>query len=77
MLFVVLNRVLLNTDKIQLENNIDLDQLKIHTFSLQNPYIFNSLYSGNPLTSTFANSEDPDIMQHNAAFHQGLHCLYR
>ena len=24
---------------------------------------------------TFANSEDPDEMQHNAAFHQGLHCL--
>ena len=22
---------------------------------------------------TFANSEDPDEMQHNAAFHQGLH----
>ena len=21
-----------------------------------------------------ANSEDPDEMQHNAAFHQGLHC---
>ena len=25
--------------------------------------------------STFANSEDPDEMQHDAAFHQGLHCL--
>ena len=24
---------------------------------------------------TFANSEDPDEMLHNAAFHQGLHCL--
>ena len=23
----------------------------------------------------FANSEDPDEMQHNAAFHQGVHCL--
>ena len=23
---------------------------------------------------TLANSEDPDEMQHNAAFHQGLHC---
>ena len=23
--------------------------------------------------STFENSEDPDEMQHNAAFHQGLH----
>ena len=22
-----------------------------------------------------ANSEDPDEMPHNAAFHQGLHCL--
>ena len=24
---------------------------------------------------TLANSEDPDEMQHNAAFHQCLHCL--
>ena len=27
--------------------------------------------------STLVNSEDPDEMQHNAAFHQGLHCLQR
>ena len=27
--------------------------------------------------STFANSEDPDEMQHNAAFHQGLHFLLK
>ena len=26
---------------------------------------------------TLANSEDPDEMQHHAAFHQGLHCLLR
>ena len=26
---------------------------------------------------TLANSEDPDAMQHHAAFHQGLHCLLR
>ena len=26
---------------------------------------------------TLANSKDPDEMQHNAAFHQGLHCLLR
>ena len=26
---------------------------------------------------TFANSEDPDEMLHNAAFYQGLHCLSR
>ena len=25
--------------------------------------------------STLTNCEDPDEMQHNAAFHQGLHCL--
>ena len=25
--------------------------------------------------STLANSEDPDEMPHNVAFHQGLHCL--
>ena len=26
---------------------------------------------------TLANSEDPDEMQHNTAFHQGLYCLNR
>ena len=26
---------------------------------------------------TLANSEDPDEMQRDAAFHQGLHCLLR
>ena len=26
---------------------------------------------------TLANSEDPDEMQHIAAFHQGLHCLLK
>ena len=31
----------------------------------------------NPSTGIMANSEDPDEMQHNAAFHQGLHCLRR
>ena len=25
--------------------------------------------------SNFANSKDTNEMQHNAAFHQGLHCL--
>ena len=33
----------------------------------------NNLYTGNPSVGTFANSEDPDEMQHNAAFHQ---CLF-
>ena len=37
-------------------------------------WIFYPLFSENPLMSTFVNSEDPDEMQHNAAFHQGLHC---
>ena len=29
----------------------------------------------NEYFSVFANSEDPDEMQHNAAFHQYLQCL--
>ena len=32
------------------------------------------MYSGNPKTSSFVNGEDPDEMQHNVAFHQGLLC---
>ena len=35
----------------------------------------NPLYTGNPKTGTLAYSVDPEEMQHNAAFHQGLHCL--
>ena len=42
-----------------------------------NHLTFNPLYTGNTLMGTLANSEDPDEMQHNAAFHQGLHCLLR
>ena len=37
----------------------------------------NPLYTRNPYTCTFTNSEDPDELPHNAAFHQGLHCLLR
>ena len=44
-------------------------------FIATQPTINNHLYSRNPLTSFFANSEDPEEMQHHAAFHQGLHCL--
>ena len=34
-----------------------------------------SIYINPSLTGNFANSEDTDEMQHNAAFHQCLHCL--
>ena len=35
----------------------------------------NPLYTGDPLMSSSANSEDPDKIPNNAAFHQILHCL--
>ena len=41
------------------------------------PRSINPLYIGNPRTGSLANSEDSDEMPHNAAFHQGLHCLLR
>ena len=40
------------------------------------PFV-NAFYIGNPITGTLANSDDSDEMQHNAEFHQGLHCLLR
>ena len=43
-----------------MESGTEADQVRQH---------INPLYLGNPLMSTFANSEDPDEMQHNAAFH--------
>ena len=44
------------------------------TVELKRNRIYPFVY-GKPLKGTFANSEDPDEMQHNAAFHQGLHCF--
>ena len=37
--------------------------------------VFSLLEIARLLTGTLANSEDPDEMPHNAAFHQSLHCL--
>ena len=39
--------------------------------------LINPLKTRNPKMGTLANSEDPDEMLHDAAFHQGLHCLLR
>ena len=33
------------------------------------------MYTSDSLVCTLANSEKPDKMLHNAAFHQGLHSL--
>ena len=37
----------------------------------------NPLKTGNHIMGTLANSEDPDEMLHNAAFHLDLHFLLR
>ena len=37
----------------------------------------NLFWIRNPITGTLTNSEDPDEMPHNAAFHQDPHCLLR
>ena len=39
--------------------------------------MFNPLKIRYPKMGTLANSEDPDEMLHNGAFHQGLYCLLR
>ena len=43
----------------------------------QQHVLVDPLYTGSPKTSTLANSEDPDEMWYNTAFHQDLHCLLR
>ena len=39
--------------------------------------LLNPLYTSDLQTSTLANSEHPDEMLHDAAFHQGLHRLLK
>ena len=40
-------------------------------------YPLNLLYTGNPKTGTLTNSEDPDEILHNVAFHQVLYYLLK
>ena len=48
------------------------------TVLLSTQIMFNPFHSGYLPTGTLTNSEDPDEMPHNVAFHhQGLHCLQR
>ena len=47
-----------------------------HSFS-EKSALLDTLKTGAPYTGVLGNSEDPDEMPHNAAFHQGLHCLLR
>ena len=55
-----------------LTNDYPLCTLRAHRL-----YPCHPLYTGNPETGTLANGEDPNEMQHNAAFYQDLHCLRR
>ena len=48
-----------------------------HLYKKNNKQL-NPLYTGNSFkTDTLANSEYSDAMQHDAAFHQGLHSFLR
>ena len=47
--------------------------LVVSGFNFQNNIVFFYL----PVFLTFTNSADPDEMQHNAAFHLGLHFLHK
>ena len=49
--------------------------VSLHLFTHDTNLQLNPLYSENSLMSTSANCEDPDEMQHHAAFHQGPHYL--
>ena len=46
-------------------------------FNLISEYTPLALYILVTRKCIFANSEDPDVMPQNAAFHLGLHCLLR
>ena len=56
----------------------NLKTYKVEVYNLlirQREFSFNHLYTSDSYMHTLGNNEDPDEMQHNAAFHQGLHCL--
>ena len=55
--------------------SIMLHFIRVYTSNNGKKLSISPLYSGNPKMGTFATSEDPDEMQCNAAFNQGLHCL--
>ena len=47
--------------------------VRCHRAAISNYYVFLILR----IVLILANSADPDEMQHNAAFHLGLHCLQK
>ena len=56
--------------------------MKCHTLCVKVPVCryqesLNHLKTRNPRPGILTNSEDPDKMPYNAAFHQDLHCLLR
>ena len=54
-----------------------LGWLKCFNFDFKKRFYFEVHPLIATLIHTLENSEDPDEMLHNAAFHQGLHCLHR
>ena len=57
--------------------NVPGERSCIGMFIFSNHTSFNPFHSGYWYMGTPANGDDPDEMPHNAAFHQGLHCLQR
>ena len=61
-----------------LENSIHLNMAYLYIYTIKSTiakYYVYSLRTRNLLMGAMTNSEDPDEMPQNAAFHQGLHCL--
>ena len=59
-------------------SSIVFDHISVDTSSYMAGFHIGPLYqSFSNRSRTSANSKDSDEMQHNAAFHQGLHCLLR
>ena len=52
---------------------MSVTDLSMHTIAAGK--LLNPLCTGDFSMRSLGNSEDSDEMQHNAAFHQGLHCL--
>ena len=70
-----LKKVILKKNQYTAKKPTKLPGMQSIYFKSMNKENFFWIFSGYLQIGTLENSEAPDVMPHNVAFHQGLHCL--